>query len=171
MILISSTIKPFVCRGQEKWKSCVHRVDICNKKGLTCVVSHTWSHMRGLTGVAHHKSAPATEPHVISSLVFDRLWKSCSRSAALPDTNTKDKRCRFDGHVSVCTLVSRQTSTRIDRTGGDPRAGRDLRARSSGLQAAGYPESRHFLSLQRVSVCVCVTFVRAGIPSWLRPRR
>lgn len=72
--------------------------------------------MRGGTYVAHHKSAPASDPRVISSLVFDRLWKSCNRSAASPDTNEKDKRCRFDGHVSVRAPVSRQTSTRIDRT-------------------------------------------------------
>lgn len=122
------------------------------------------SRMHDLTYVAHHKLAFASDPRVIRSLVFDRLWESCNHSAALLDTNKKDKRCRFDGHVSVCAPVSRQTSTRIDRT--DP-SWPPLHPRSSGLQAVGYPESRHFLSL----LCVCVTFACAGIPLWLRPRR
>lgn len=85
MISISWDNKAFCSQRPRKW-TCT------TKKGRARV---------GLAWVAHHKSAPASAPRGICSLVFDRLWKSCGRSAASPDTNEKDKRRRSDGHVSV----------------------------------------------------------------------
>lgn len=106
--------------------------------------------------------------HVLSvPWCFDQLWESCNGSAAIPDENAKDKCCRFDGHVSVLRHTGIQADEYQDRSHWHRGVGRLLHARSSGLETAGYPESRHFLSL----LCACVTFVLAGIPTWHRPRR
>lgn len=70
------------------------------------------------------------------SFVRDLIKLASESFGSLPglaDANTKHKRFRFDGHVSMsqlCVLVSRQISTRIDHTDTHPSVGRCLNTQS-----------------------------------------